>query len=56
MMKSGDQPDKVKVPYHLLPIEFHRFKSKIDLLGLLSLFGSLSYLNFFRDGMGPFNH
>ena len=22
---------------------------------ILSLFGSWSYLNFFRDGMGPFN-
>ena len=52
MMKSGAPPDKVRVLYRLLPIEFHCFTSKID-FGL-SHIGSWSYLNFFIDGMGPF--
>ena len=46
-------PDKVGALYHLLPIEFHDFTGRIDFLRL-SLFGSWYYLNFFRDGMGPF--
>ena len=29
MMKSGAPPDKVGVLYHLLPIEFHGFTSRI---------------------------
>ena len=45
IVKSGAPPDKVGVMYPLLPIEFHGFTSRIDFLGL-SLFGSLSYLNF----------
>ena len=47
MMKSGAPSDKVKV---LLPIEFHGFTSRIY------FFGSSSYLNFLRDGMGPFKN
>ena len=54
MMKSGAPPDKIGVMYHMLPIESHGFTSRIDLEGL-SLFGSRSYLNFFRDCMGLFN-
>ena len=50
MMKSGAPPDKVGVLLRFLPIEFHGFTSRIE----LSLFGYLSYLNFFRDGTGPF--
>ena len=30
MIKSGALPDKVKVLYRLLPIEFHGFTSRID--------------------------
>ena len=30
MMKSGAPPDKFSVLYRLLPIEFHRFNSKIS--------------------------
>ena len=30
MMKSGAPPDKVRVLYRLLPIEFHGFTSRID--------------------------
>ena len=52
MMKSGAPPDKIL--YHLLPIESYGFTSRIDFEGL-SLFGSRSYLNFFRGGMGLFN-
>ena len=51
MIKSGAPLDKVGA---LLPIEFPGFTSRIDFKGL-SLFGCWSYLNFFRDGMGPFN-
>ena len=29
MMKAGAPPDKVGVLYHLLPIEFHGFTSRI---------------------------
>ena len=57
-MKSGAPSDKVRVLHRLLPIKFHGFTSRIDLQGScegLSFFVSLSYLNFFRDGMGPFN-
>ena len=53
MMKSGAPPYKVRVLHRLLPIAFHGFISRTDFKGL-SLFGSLSYLNIFRDGMGPF--
>ena len=45
MMKSGAPPDKVRVLYRLLRIDFHVFTSRINFEGL-SLFGSLSYLNF----------
>ena len=51
MMKSGASPDKVRILHRLLPIEL---TSRIDFQGL-SLFGSWSYLNLFRGGMGPFN-
>ena len=54
MMKSGAPPDKVRVLHCLLPIEFHGFTSRIDFYSELSLFGCWSYLNFFKDGMGPF--
>ena len=30
MMERGAPPDKVRVLYHLLPIEFHGFTSRID--------------------------
>ena len=30
MMKSGAPPDKVRVLYLLLPVEFHGFTSRID--------------------------
>ena len=30
MMQSGAPPDKVGVLYHLSPIEFHGFTSRID--------------------------
>ena len=50
MMKSGAPPDKVIVRHRLLPIEFHGFTNRIG----FSLFGSWSYLKFFRDCMGPF--
>ena len=53
MMKSGAPPDKVGVLPRLLLTEYHSFTSKIDFQGL-SLFGSWSYLNLFRDGIGPF--
>ena len=52
MMKTRAPPDKVRVLYRLLPIEFHFFTSRIDLQAL-SLFGSWSYL-IFLEGMGPF--
>ena len=54
VVNSGAPPDKVRVLYRLLHIEFHGFISRIDFDGL-SLFGSLSYLKVFRDGMGPYN-
>ena len=55
MMKSGAPPVKVRVLYRLLPVEFHVFTSRIDFEGLL-LFGYWPYLNFFKDGMGPFKN
>ena len=55
MMKSGAPRDKVGVLYHLLSIEFHGFTSRIDFEGL-SLFSSWFYLNFLRDGAGPFKY
>ena len=30
MMKSGAPPDKVRVLYSMLPLEFHGFTSRID--------------------------
>ena len=54
MVKSGAPSDKVRVLYWLFPIEFHGITSMIDFQGL-SLGSYWSYLNFFRDGMGPFN-
>ena len=53
MIKSRAPPDKDGVLHHLLSIEFHEFTSRIDFYGL-SLFGSWSYLKFFRDSVGPF--
>ena len=53
MMKSGAPPYKVRVLHRLLPIAFHGLTSRTDFKGL-SLFGSWSYLNIFRHGMGPF--
>ena len=53
-VEKGAPHDKVGALYHLLPIEFHNFTGRIDFLKL-SLFGFWYYLNFFRDGMGPFN-
>ena len=52
MMKSRAPPDNVFL-HRLLPREFHAFTSRIDFKEL-SLFGSWSYLNLFRDGIGPF--
>ena len=52
-MKSGAPPYKVGVLHLVLHIEFHGFTSRTDFKGL-SLFGSWSYFNLFRNGMGPF--
>ena len=54
MMKSGAPPYKVGVLHLVSHIEFHGFIRRTDFKGL-SLFGCWSYLNPFRDGMGPFN-
>ena len=37
MTKSGVPADKVVVLYRLLPIEFHGFTSRIDFLGVITL-------------------
>ena len=50
MMKSGAPPDKFRFLYHM-----NSMVSQAELIVRLSFFGSWSYLNFFRDGMGPFN-
>ena len=52
MMKSGAPPDKVRVVYCMLPIEFHGFTSRSDFYHSL-VPGLITF--FFRDGMGFFN-
>ena len=48
MMKSGAPRYKVGVLHLVLHIKYHGFTSRIDFKGL-SLFGSWSYLNLFRE-------
>ena len=52
MMKSGAPPDKLGVLYHMGYL-WDSMVSQAELLLRVSLFGSWSYFNFFRDGMGP---
>ena len=53
MLKNGAAPNKLRILYCFLPIEFHSLNSRID-FSLLLPFGELYYLNFLRDGMGSF--
>ena len=53
MMQSGAPPDKFGVMYLMFNYRIPWFHKQNYFYGL-SLFGSWSYLKFFRDGMGPF--
>ena len=46
MIKCGAPPDKFGILYRMIPVRIPWFHKQN--------FGSWSYLNFFRDGMGPF--
>ena len=50
MMKSGAPPDNFGVLYHLLPIEFHDFTSRIDSQGYHTLVPGLISIFYRRYG------
>ena len=54
MLENGAPPNIFGVLYHLFHIEVHGFNRRIVALEV-SHFGSWYYLNFFTEGMGPFN-